>query len=318
MEITQETFVPFGLTRWEHGSKKIFRSDEGIYLLEDSDKPLSFSDPKTLLSHILGGKRSRMSLHRYLHPKPEPSETILDLLGSPRELIYTMDEEIIKVPPSSVIHTDAIVSPILTQKIEESFNFHYTKTIFDRHLYNQLNVPPLGIDLLNRGIEVRKLLFAGFSHLIKAGKHDPEEVLQEVYRGIETRNRGKCPWDPRKSTFGHYVYMVIRGVLRNYHRKEMNRRTRFVPISMEEDWSGPSMEIFDGTDEASRMALERLYTWLQQQEASESIHNTMPQILPMMLQGYTRDEMVERTTISKATIGKTIRWIRDMSAIWGA
>lgn len=317
MEITtSETLVPLGITRWEHGSKKLFRTESGLFLLEEEGDRISFSDPKSLLHHIHGGKRTRTSLDRYLHPKPEPSETIIDLLGSSREVIYTMDEEIIKVP--SYLNVRPSSAEMLAPWLPERFHYHYTHAIFQAYLEEQTADPQLGIDLHNRGIEVRKLLFAGFSHLIKAGGHDPEEVLQEVYRGIETRNRGKCPWDPRKSTFGHYVYMVIQGVLRNYHRKEMNRRTRFIPTALDEDWSVPSQEIFDSTDESSRMALERLYTWLQKQEAPDYIRHTMPKILPMMLQGHTRDEMVATTSISKATIGKTIRWIRDMSAIWGA
>jgi len=83
---------------------------------------------------------------------------------------------------------------------------------------------PVGIDLAVRGIEVRKLLYAGFGYRMSRGGYDPEEVLQEVYRGLLVRNRGKCPFDVRKSSFGHYVHMVIECVLSNYHRRESRRR----------------------------------------------------------------------------------------------
>ena len=84
---------------------------------------------------------------------------------------------------------------------------------------------PLGIDLHKRGHEVRKLMYAGFGLRIARSGYDPEEVLQEVYRGILVRNQGKCPFDARKSSFGHYVHMVIECVLNNYHRKEQRKRT---------------------------------------------------------------------------------------------
>lgn len=86
-------------------------------------------------------------------------------------------------------------------------------------------VVPLGIDLTKRGHEVRKLLYAGFSLRLARGGHDPEEVLQEVYRGILARNVGKCPFDARKASFGHYVHLVITGVLCNYHKKEVRRKS---------------------------------------------------------------------------------------------
>ena len=80
--------------------------------------------------------------------------------------------------------------------------------------------PKLGIDLAKRGHEVRKLLFAGFGRRMFLSGYDPEDVLQEVYKGILVRNKGKCPYDPRKSSFGHYVHMIISCVLSNYHRKQ--------------------------------------------------------------------------------------------------
>ncbi len=82
----------------------------------------------------------------------------------------------------------------------------------------------VGIDLERRGHEVRKLFFAGFGHRIKKHGYDPEEVLQEVYQGLLVRNRGKCPFDPAKSSFGHYVHMVAECIINNYHRKHNRRR----------------------------------------------------------------------------------------------
>lgn len=84
--------------------------------------------------------------------------------------------------------------------------------------------PRLGIDLAARGHEVRKLMWAGFGHKILRAGYDPEDVLQEIFRGIIARNAGICPWDARKSSFGHYVHMVIGCILTNYHRKQQGVR----------------------------------------------------------------------------------------------
>ena len=82
----------------------------------------------------------------------------------------------------------------------------------------------LGIDLAARGHEVRLLLNAGFGLKMSASGYDPDDVLQEVYRGILARNKGTCPFDPTISSFGHYVHMVCDCVLKNYHRKQKRRR----------------------------------------------------------------------------------------------
>jgi hypothetical protein len=85
----------------------------------------------------------------------------------------------------------------------------------------------LGIDLSIRGHEVKKLFYAGgFTGTLNREGIDPDEFLQEVYRGLLARNRGTCPWDHKKSSFGHYVHIVIRCVLSNYLRRERVRAGR--------------------------------------------------------------------------------------------
>ncbi len=77
----------------------------------------------------------------------------------------------------------------------------------------------LGIDLGKRGHEVRKLFYAGFARKVARRGYDPEDVLQELYKALLIRNRGKCPWDPQKSSFGHYVHMVAGCIISNYVRR---------------------------------------------------------------------------------------------------
>ncbi len=82
-----------------------------------------------------------------------------------------------------------------------------------------IHEPVRGIDLTKRGHEVAKLFYAGFARSCVNYGYSPEDVLQEVYKGILIRNKGTCPFDPKKSTFGHYVHLIIKCVLANYHRK---------------------------------------------------------------------------------------------------
>ena len=57
---------------------------------------------------------------------------------------------------------------------------------------------------------------------------DPEDVLQEVYKGILIRNRGKCPFDAQKSAFSTYVVMVSKCVTINYINKAKKKAQREV------------------------------------------------------------------------------------------
>ncbi len=82
------------------------------------------------------------------------------------------------------------------------------------------DAPTLGINLFTRSHEVRKILFKGFTSLITRHNLDPDDMFQEISKGIIARNRGKCPFDPRKSSFGHYVHMVCACILSNAIRKK--------------------------------------------------------------------------------------------------
>jgi len=82
----------------------------------------------------------------------------------------------------------------------------------------------LGIDLSKYHRDVRRLFFAGFSRRVVFLGYEPEDVLQEVYQGILVRNTGKCPFDPAKSSLGHYVHMVTGCILSNYNRKSSRIR----------------------------------------------------------------------------------------------
>jgi len=84
----------------------------------------------------------------------------------------------------------------------------------------------LGVDL-SRYKEDIKLIFykRQANRMIKEGL-DPEEVLQEVYKGLLIRNKGKCPYDPRKSALSTYIVLVMDCIIMNIvskHRKEKSR-----------------------------------------------------------------------------------------------
>ena len=108
-----------------------------------------------------------------------------------------------------------------------SLPFRVFLSSLSRQMNGGVKGATLGIDLAVRGNEVRKLFYAGgFTGTLVREGIDPDEFLQEVYRGILARNRGTCPWDVKKSSFGHYVHIVIRCVLSNYLRREKLHSTR--------------------------------------------------------------------------------------------
>ena len=115
--------------------------------------------------------------------------------------------------------------------------------------------PTLGIDLTKRGREVAKLLYSGFNGKMKAAGYEPNDVLQEVYKGILVRNKGKCPFDARKASFGHYVHMVCHCVLSNYHRRSQ-RYSGPLRHSLPGGSKGSPLSFGDGEDKSPAVAID--------------------------------------------------------------
>lgn len=75
---------------------------------------------------------------------------------------------------------------------------------------------PLGIDVAAKQMDIVKIVHKYF----KVKDVAMDELLQEVFLAVVHKNRGRSAHDPRKSSFGHYVYMVANNVCINLvHRK---------------------------------------------------------------------------------------------------
>ena len=73
---------------------------------------------------------------------------------------------------------------------------------------------------------IQRIYWARFAWMVEAKGLDPDDCLQEVYRGFLTRNRGRRPFDPRMTKLSTYGYIVIRSVTFNFldHHKRADRR----------------------------------------------------------------------------------------------
>jgi hypothetical protein len=90
---------------------------------------------------------------------------------------------------------------------------------------------PLGIDVVAKRTDIVKIVHKYF----RVSEVPMEELLQEVFLAIVHKNCGRSSHDPRKSSFGHYVYMVANNVCINLvHRKRRfanERESLDAPVS---------------------------------------------------------------------------------------
>jgi DNA-directed RNA polymerase specialized sigma24 family protein len=196
--------------------------------------------------------------------------------------------------------------------------------------FSIMNLPPSpGVDLVNRSDEVAKLLFAGFGKQIYAAGYDPDDVLQEVYKGLLARNQGKCPWDSRKSSFGHYIHMVASCILKNYHRK-LNRRKQFEQSGLRgyrEDGTFGLVDAAEARRPAKTMFVEG-EVQMREAEGDLSVYlQGLPKghtadaklavrVLPYVRQGYPRRDIAAHLDVSLAAVSRAMTFLRRSAKGW--
>jgi len=190
--------------------------------------------------------------------------------------------------------------------------------------------PTLGIDLSKRGHEVRKLLFAGFGTRMARSGYDPEDVLQEVYRGILARNVGKCPFDVRKSSFGHYVHLVITCILNNYHRKmsrqrEIEQTGMNAPASLSEsayggqiDASEVAARVLASTDQESEEPTFIRFQAHLSRKASQglTVDPIAFQVARLLYEGHNQKDIAEKMGVRHGQVLRAIQSLREHAADW--
>lgn len=236
--------------------------------------------PVHVLSEVPGGE-----VLEYQGAKRAPKELLQELYGKPVTLSWRRYFRLQELAPET---ETSIVSYILT--------LPKSKTVRPARLQ-------IGVDLEGRLGEVRKIIYKGFKGRILAAGFELEDVIQEIFLGLLIRNGGRCPWDPRKGSMGHYIHMVVGCLLANHHRKESRRPERNAdPLPSEQGTYG-----LDDTEVAEALTMSGLKKYLD--DGSEKL-------LQQLLQGKTRSEIASNLGYSDAEVARGIQRLRSSAQPW--
>ena len=133
---------------------------------------------------------------------------------------------------------------------------------------------------------------------------DPEDVLQEVYKGIIIRNSGKCPFDESKSAFSTYVVMVSKCVTIN-HVNKIRKKTDGEVYGKEDSIENEDHNIggFEEPSAEELMYFSQLRDLLQKEQA---------EIYDDLLEGYKISHISLRRSIDSRKVNKYISEIRKI------
>jgi DNA-directed RNA polymerase specialized sigma24 family protein len=194
-----------------------------------------------------------------------------------------------------------------------------------------VTAPRRGVDLEGRHTEVAKLLYAGFGAQIHASGYEFDDVLQEVFRKLVVSNQGKNPWNPSKSSFGHFVHMVCRSALYNLYRKDKRRRQHerlggYTP----RDGQWVAVDVADRGDLAAPIgsleppdeALHHLQAHLLQAAAQVATPTALRdaqvavQALPYVRDGHGRQHIADVLGMKPSLVSRALAYLRTHARTW--
>lgn len=180
---------------------------------------------------------------------------------------------------------------------ELKFNFKKTTKLKVNNLKTK------GINLNLKHEEVKKLFMKHCAHMCLEKNCDPQDVLQEVYKGILIRNRGTCPFDETKSAFSTYIVMVSKCVTINYINKMSKKKEREVygKESSVEDEDYIIAECSTSPNAENVLFLK---------QARESLKEHLVDIFDDLMEGYKVSHISRRRSMDTRKVNKYIEDIR--------
>lgn len=328
--------APMMFSRYSDGARPVRILGEHAWEVDKDGRATTFTTAQALLAELTGHPTGRhWSLDRYFKKgKHAPIQApgvgdVLDLFPVEPQPVITLLEPLAPPILAFRVPDTSITLPRETRlqgKNLRKRSVRKTKTVSGLIISG-----PVGIDLANRGHEVRKLLFAGFGRRIFSAGYDPDDVLQEVYKGLLARNKGTCPWDPSKSSFGHYVYMVCSCVLSNYHRKQTRRRM-FEQIGLPSYQDGqyayrdaasnttvPARETADHAGYLLNEAADDLVDYILALPRGTSTDARLAiDVLPYVASGTPRVSIAAALQVSMAAVSRAVSFLRRAALGWRA
>lgn len=166
---------------------------------------------------------------------------------------------------------------------------------------------PLGVDVKTKHQDIARLVYKYF----RVENLPMEELLQEVFLTIVSKNFTRSAHDPRKSSFGHYVYLVANNVCINlvHKHRRYDREVKILDAPTGDDDSRTYLDTLDvsipdedpvrGDMEEAELLLRRAGKW----ELARYVH--------MVRGGHSSDLIRASLSVpGREVTSKTLRDIR--------
>lgn len=161
-------------------------------------------------------------------------------------------------------------------------------------------VSNMGIDIVKKKKDIEKIFYAYYAKRAVSEGLSVEDLLQEVFKGLLVRNKGKGAWNPSRGSFGSYVHMVSGSVYKNFRKKEIKRGMK-EKGEIPKNYTESSTEDSDYSNEA--MIMNDFKKWIK---TKRGMSDSVISIVELLSSGKKKKEIAEELGINSTSLHKAI------------
>jgi DNA-directed RNA polymerase specialized sigma24 family protein len=157
-----------------------------------------------------------------------------------------------------------------------------------------------GIDIVKKKKDIEKIFYAYYAKRAVSEGLSVEDLLQEVFKGLLVRNKGKGAWNPSRGSFGSYVHMVAGSVYKNFRKKEIKRGMK-EKAEIPKNYTENSTEDSDYSNE--EMIMSDFKKWIK---TKRGMGDSVVSIVELLSSGKKKKEIAEELGINSTSLHKAI------------
>ena len=262
---------------------------------EDGSKPIQIKEEGE-------GKRKRYELRI----GEELFSTLSSFLKTSRSRAATSFANYFGTKKSSDLSIFSVLQDIKDYKDQKLSNLEFTSTEEGNEPRRiKEDTGERGFSIEEKKKDVERIFYAYYAKRAVAEGLSVEDLLQQVFIGLISRNTKSGAWNPSRGSFGNYIHLVIGSVYRNFRKKEISRGMReklYTPQSYTESVTTDSDFLTD------QVLLDSFRDWIKTKKGMGELAGD---ITVLLSEGKKKKEIAEELGINTTSLHKMIAGLRS-------
>jgi DNA-directed RNA polymerase specialized sigma24 family protein len=157
-----------------------------------------------------------------------------------------------------------------------------------------------GFNIADKKKDIERIFYAFYAKRAVAEGLSVEDLLQQVFIGLISRNTKRGAWNPARGSFGSYIHLVIGSVYRNFRKKEISRGMK-ERLEVPKNYTESTTSDSDFLDD--KILLDSFKNWIK---TKKGMGDLAGDVTVLLSEGRKKKEIAEQLGINSTHLHKLI------------